>query len=534
MSFRSKLNKTYDTIQSHGKKTLRKLSQLTHHSKSSTHRQVSKIAERKNILGAQFFESTEGALWLRRLVVAVILIFGLQGNVGAGRISLFFHVLELTAFIGLSASSISRLKKQMMHYLRSYQQELQPLLDTLAAQIKIVAGADETFFDRLCILLFMDLSSGYIFVEEPSGNRTAETWTSRTDAWRKKFNAVLCLVSDRGKSLLKFADNISTKCISDLYHMQGAVVKVFKYAFNAKRKRLRKQKKQIKKTLDKLIARRGDTTLIAANQENLVEIDKRNTLINKGQNDYRQAVKEISLSTHPFNRQSEIKRSAELQAELSARLNTLRNIATLCQIQDKKKKLNYFENSTPGLSALVDLWWQWVDADIMDRECSDELTTWLQTKLLPVYYWKQQITKSRSSQSLRQYYETLYEKSKESLSADPLTTEHLRERWDSWAQHWVLKFQRSTSQVEGRNARTSESHHCLRGLSAVQIQSDVIIKNNWITRADNTTATERLFGIKPPNLFEWLVDRMPELPLPRKYKEKNSAFMFLQPTAPET
>ena len=256
--------------------------------------------------------------------------------------------------------------------------------------------------------------------------------------------------------------------------------------------------------------------------------------INKSQNNYRQEVKAISISAHPFNGHSEIKKSANLQTELNKRLNTLREIAKLCQIQDKKKKLNYFENSIPGLSSLVDLWWQWIDTDLVDRECSDELTTWLKTKLLPAYYWKQQIKKSRSSKSLRKHYENLHKKSNESLFADPLTKEHLGENWISWAQYWVLKFQRSTSQVEGRNARTSESHHCLRGLSALQIKSDVIIKNDWIKRGDNTTATERLFGIKPPDLFEWLVDHMPELPLPRKYKDKTREFMFLQTAAPET
>jgi len=45
----------------------------------------------------------------------------------------------------------------MMSKLEDYQKELQPALDAIAANINIVAGADETFFERLLILLYMDL-----------------------------------------------------------------------------------------------------------------------------------------------------------------------------------------------------------------------------------------------------------------------------------------------------------------------------------------------------------------------------------------
>jgi hypothetical protein len=98
-------------------------------------------------------------------------------------------------------------------------------------------------------------------------------------------------------------------------------------------------------------------------------------------------------------------------------------------------------------------------------------------------------------------------------------------QWIDWAKHWVLKFQRSTSQVEGRNGRLSESHHCLRGLGKLQIQTDTILHNYWITRDDNTTAAERLFKFKPPNLFEWLCDNMPELAQPRQRWKKAKSIL---------
>ena len=272
--------------------------------------------------------------------------------------------------------------------------------------------------------------------------------------------------------------------------------------------------------LDKLTHSQATPNLIREQEEKIASIEAQNTILDKGQSIYRQQLQTISTATHPFSCDSQLKTSAELCKQLNSSLSILRQVATDCGIKDKRKRLNYFDNNTSEMSALVDLWWQWVDVDLENQQCSDELKKWLKTKLLPSIYWKQQIKKSRSSKSLREYYIGLQATAEKALSADPLTQKYRSPQWAAWAKHWVLKFQRSTSQVEGHNARLSESHHCLRGLSTLQIKTDSILHNYWITRDDGTTATERLFKFKPPDLFEWLVDNMPELALPRKRKKK--------------
>ncbi len=140
-----------------------------------------------------------------------------------------------------------------------------------------------------------------------------------------------------------------------------------------------------------------------------------------------------------------------------------------------------------------------------------------------MHYWKKQIKKSRSSKNLKEYYFQLHAKANEALVSDPLTIIYDSPRWNAWAKEWVLKFQRSTSQVEGRNARLDESHHRFRGMGELQIKTQTILHNFWITREDGTTAAERLFKFKPPNLFEWLLSNMPELGDPRQRKPKNNA-----------
>ena len=48
-------------------------------------------------------------------------------------------------------------------------------------RVPIIAGADETFFDQV-ILVMMDLVSGYLVLEEATDNRTYGTWQERVQA----------------------------------------------------------------------------------------------------------------------------------------------------------------------------------------------------------------------------------------------------------------------------------------------------------------------------------------------------------------
>ena len=40
------------------------------------------------------------------------------------------------------------------------------------------------------------------------------------------------------------------------------------------------------------------------------------------------------------------------------------------------------------------------------------------------------------------------------------------------------------------------------------------IHNYLVVRPDGTTAAERFFGQKPRDLFDWLLQRLPDLPRP--------------------
>lgn len=78
------------------------------------------------------------------------------------------------------------------------------------------------------------------------------------------------------------------------------------------------------------------------------------------------------------------------------------------------------------------------------------------------------------------------------------------------------KFQRTSSAVEGRNGYLSGLHYSGRGSTEQTLKVLTIIHNFDIKRDDGTTAAQRLFEKLFPDLFEWVVPRMGELPRPRR------------------
>ena len=78
------------------------------------------------------------------------------------------------------------------------------------------------------------------------------------------------------------------------------------------------------------------------------------------------------------------------------------------------------------------------------------------------------------------------------------------------------KFQRTSSAVEGRNGYLSGLHHASRGFTEQTLRVLTIIHNFGIRRDDGTTPAQRLFAQSFPDLFEWVVPRMGELPRPRR------------------
>jgi hypothetical protein len=165
----------FNAIRANGKQSIRRLAERTGLSKSSVHRHTQAMARRDRHPESWWWETAEGRDWLIRLVVATRFIFGLKRGVGAETLREFFGRLRLEAHVGCSPSAL----RGVMHALE------QVILETAAAwehegiahgeRRPIIGAVDETFLERM-LLVFMDLASGYLVVEEVAEARTYDTW----------------------------------------------------------------------------------------------------------------------------------------------------------------------------------------------------------------------------------------------------------------------------------------------------------------------------------------------------------------------
>ena len=140
-------------------------------------------------------------------------------------------------------------------------------------------------------------------------------------------------------------------------------------------------------------------------------------------------------------------------------------------------------------------------------------------QLLAGLYWQREASRGRDAeqrQQRRALAKRLLEAAWSATGALAQLAEAQRAEVARVASAAVALFVRSSSCVEGRNGRLSLYHHGQGPLREERLHAWTAVHNFVVERADGTTAAERFFGSKPQPLFEWLLERMPELPQPAK------------------
>lgn len=516
------LNSLFDYMRKQGKQSYNTLSKKFNTSTTSIYRKLKKIKARSCVPGADFFETEEGRDWAKRLVVAVILVFGVICNVGAERLSLFFSLISLTAFVGLSASSVGRIENKVDTAIDKYRKEHDLKVQSEASNIELVIGADETFFKDVLILVLMDMKSGFIFCEETAKNRQHTTWEKVSTPWLSKFKKITCLVSDRAKAIIKLAsDSLSVPSIADLFHLMQDVSKVMGLAID-------RQIKAVTKGIEQ--ASTKDNPLL------LTELQTKQDYIISSKKQYNSSYRELSTNLHPFNIVTNDSQNTEtVTQKMLVSLNKISDIKDNLLIVDKEKGLEKAKKQIPEAAQQIDVWWDGVNNSLEGSILDPEQKDWLMHIYLPTVYWKLQIRKTRSK-TIKKMYQSAYTRSQARITTHTLTSTMLNKYdnllWENWATQMCSFFQRTSSPIEGRNGWLSQMHFVGRGLSGKRIRSQTTIHNYFLEREDATTACERLSGIKPDNLFEFILKEIGPLPEPRRAKQTKAVGLCIQGVTP--
>jgi phage baseplate assembly protein W len=456
------------------------------------------------------------------LVFAVLYTFGLQHHVGAGALSDFFQLIRLHTHVGVSPSALQTQLSRMEALLPLFQQQCEASVPTRTRQA--VVAADETFFGEILILVLMDLSSGYLLLESIQKDRGFDTWfaqvTPRLEALGIEVNHA---ISDRAKALIKLAVT-GFECTSgaDTFHEQYGLSRWLSPALGRRKAKADQCCELAQKALDQ--PSRGASTeekaALAAQQACAWEARAQ---VEQAQQEYQKQLLGIAEEIHPFSLEENTRTTAEsVVAGLETRAQALETLAAQQGIQDTRSALKKFRAQIGALSSHVSFWWLWVEEILLGWSLDEATRQWLTSKLLPVLYWHYQMRKTQNRVHRKRYQEA-WQRALEAWKADPFHSgfsESELQRWLEWGEWMVRQFHRSSSAVEGRNGRLSQLYHNGRGLTKCRLAALTVIHNYGVRRSDGTIAAERLFSTSFPDLFDWLLNQMGELPLPRKSRHR--------------
>lgn len=199
-------------------------------------------------------------------------------------------------------------------------------------------------------------------------------------------------------------------------------------------------------------------------------------------------------------------------------MQCLWNLAPSYGTQKAQKAIDTFEKQIASFAQGIDAWRQWVTLALDTQTQDPAIQRWVLSHLLPWLYWSQQADKTRQP-TLKQRYQQAASSAFDRLFEQALTLQledNERQRWVLWGREFCAKYQRTSSAVEGRNGYLSKLHHARRGFSEQSLQVLTVIHNFDLKRPDGTTAAQRLFGHDFPDVFEWMLDHVRDLPMPRR------------------
>jgi hypothetical protein len=215
-----------------------------------------------------------------------------------------------------------------------------------------------------------------------------------------------------------------------------------------------------------------------------------------------------------------VRRNGQLIAsDIRTQIDTIRTIALHEQLsQSRLDRIDKAERVVPKMQATLEFVSGYVGQQVNQLDLTPPVSFAMHAKLIPSYYLDRvaQTRTVESGESLRKLAHRLRTPLFESGGAlSELSPETQRELHQQ-ARELAEVFQRSSSNVEGRNGYLSLRNHQLRGLDLPRKRACLTTIHNFcLTRPDGTTAAERFVGQKPRSLFAAILDSVDLPPAPR-------------------
>jgi hypothetical protein len=482
-----------------------------------------------------FLDSPAGYRFLRRLVAALHLVFHLAGPAGIRSLTRFLELSRLDRFVASSFGAQQTLAVRLEGLLVRYADEEKPRLAATMSPQQISACLDENFHGAQPCLVAVEPRSNFLLLEAYRPQRDGDTWTAALgQALAGLPVEVIQVTSDQAKGLLACArDGLQAQHTPDLFHVQRELSKATGLALH---RQVEAAQKEVDRARSHAQAQRqrqqdyqrgprppgrppdfaGALRLAEAVEGQAVADLER---CQERQEQARQAVRGVAEDYHPFDATSgRPVTAATVGQRLRKRLGAVDAVVQAADLgESSREAVAKVRRWLAPLVASLAWFWDRVDELVAGLGLTAAQRRAFREQLLAGLYWQREAARGRDAaqrQQRRALAKRLLEAAWSAAGALGQLAEAQRQEVARVAAAAVALFVRASSCVEGRNGRLSLYHHGQGPLRDGRLQALTAVHNFVVERADGTTAAERFFGSKPRPLFEWLLERMPELPRP--------------------
>jgi hypothetical protein len=483
-----------------------------------------------------FFESGPGLAFLHRLVMALHVVFVEIGACGIRLVCRFLEMTALNRFVGASYGTQQQVNRQVQEAIVAYQrEETARLAQGMPAQ-KITVTQDETFTGGLC-LVALEPVSNYILLEQVAEARDHDTWhVGMADALAPLKCTVIQSTSDEAPGLLAYvAQHLGAHHSPDLFHVQHELGKAVSAPMAAKQRAAAKTMMKAEETRTRMQAQLPTTSnepvkrgpgrppkvvasleqaegeVEAARHEHQRLMEQRETV--------RQSIRAIGHAYHFVDLERGVRRNGKLIAsDIQDHIATIRSIAQQEGLsQACLERIEKAGRVVPKMQSTIEFVSGYVHQQVKQLELAPPQSFAMHAHLIPSYYLERVAATrpKREGTPLRE----LATRIRSPLFAPGGAFGELNPLEQGWLQQKAAKlaevFQRSSSNVEGRNGYLSLRNHQLRGLDRPRKRACLTaVHNFFLTRPDGTTAAERFFGQKPRPMFTAILASVEIPPVP--------------------
>jgi hypothetical protein len=485
---------------------------------------------------AEFFQSGPGLAFLHRLVIAFHLVCVEVGACGIRLVCLFLHLTGLDRFVAASYGAQQQVNRRVEEAMVVYHQDETARLGKDMPHKDLTVTQDETFTGGLC-LITMDPESNFIILEQLAQARDQVSWHEHMAPALAQLNCrVIQSTSDEAPGLLAYVEHyLEAHHSPDLFHVQHELVKAVSGPMATKERAAYKAVTEAREQLEHVQTgpqNAGDepethrpshppkeAMRLEQAAQALAAASREHERLAQQRQQIKAHIRGIGHDYHFVDLERGVRRNGQLIAsDIQEHIEQIRTVAQHEGLsQSCLERIEKAERVVPKMRATIEFVSRYVGQQVHQLDLTPPVSFAMHAKLIPSYYLDR-VAETRTvsdAEPLRERAErlraSLFEPSGVLSVLSPETQNQLHDE----AKRLATVFQRSSSNVEGRNGYLSLRSHQLRGLDLPRKRECFTAMHNFfLTRADGTTAAERFFGQKPRSMFAAILESVELTPAP--------------------